>query len=326
VSILILGSFLSRDAFAQAKKLDPVALRWSWIASGQFAMYVYGLKKGIYQAEGIDLQLLEGNGSGPIINSIGAGTDRFADVDANATAALIEKGMPVKVLGAFVQTTPASIIYFADRGIKGPKDLVGKKIAYTSGDANHQFFRPLMAVNKIDESKVQQVLLDPQSRPVALITGQVDAMGGYYTQDAYLVEQTAKRKVSFFRLADHGVNILSRVIIVNSKYLTEPHRDLNCRMMRATIKAWEEAARNPDEATRLLMEMYPKAGTFDYNKTALLGMAALKDTPRSRGKVWGWIASEDWADLLAFRKTYAGATSVKGHSDYYTNEFLSCKA
>lgn len=313
------------QALAQAKKLDPVALRLSWIASGQFAMYVYGMKKGIYQAEGIDLQLLEGNGSGPIINSIGAGTDRFADVDANATAALIEKGMPVKVLGAFVQTTPASIIYFADKGIKGPKDLVGKKIAYTSGDANHQFFKPLMAVNKIDESKVQQVLLDPQSRPVALITGQVDAMGGYYTQDAYLVEQTAKRKVSYFRLADHGVNILSRVIIVNTKYLTQAHRDLNCRMMRATIKAWEEAARNPDEATRLLVEMYPKSGTFDYNKTALVNMAALKDTPRSKGKVWGWIAKEDWADLLAFRKTYASATSVKAHEDYYTNAFLECK-
>src|SRR4051812_17607394 len=83
----------ANGAFAQGgKKLDRVALRVSWIASGQFSMYVYGIKKGIYEEEGIDLQMLEGNGSGPIINSIGAGTDRFADVDANATAAFIEKG------------------------------------------------------------------------------------------------------------------------------------------------------------------------------------------------------------------------------------------
>ena len=325
VLVTLLALAATQQAIAQAKKLDPVALRVSWIASGQFAMYVYGIKKGIYQAEGIDLQMLEGTGSGPIINSIGAGTDRFADVDANATAALIEKGMPVKILGAFVQTTPASIIFFADKGIRSPKDLEGKKVAQTAGDANHQLFKPLLAVNKVDESKVQQVYLDPQSRPVALITGQVDAMGGYYTQDAYLVEQTAKRKVSYFRHADFGVNVLSRVIIVNTRNLTEAQRDLNCRMLRATSKAWEEAAKNPDEATRLLLEMYPKAGSFDYNKTALVNMVALKDTPRSKGKVWGWIAKEDWADLIAFRKTYAGATNVKADDEYYTNAFLECK-
>jgi NitT/TauT family transport system substrate-binding protein len=314
-----------QGALAQGKKLDPVALRLSWIASGQFAMYVYGIKKGIYEREGIELTVKEGNGSGPIINSIGAGTDRFADVDANATAALIEKGMPVKILGAFVQTTPASIIFFADRPLKGPRDLIGKKIAYTAGDANHQFFKPMLAVNQIQESQVQQVLLDPQSRPIALINGQVDAMGGYYTQDAYLIEQAAKRKVSYFRLADHGVNIISRVIIVNTRYLTAADRDLNCRMMRATIRAWDEAARNPDEATRLLLEMYPKAGSFEYNKTALVNMVALRDTPRTKGKTWGWIAREDWSDLLAFRKTYASATAIKPHEDYYTNDLLDCR-
>ena len=47
------------EALAQAKKLDPVALRLSWIASGQFAMYVYGIKKGIYEREGIDLTVKE---------------------------------------------------------------------------------------------------------------------------------------------------------------------------------------------------------------------------------------------------------------------------
>jgi ABC-type nitrate/sulfonate/bicarbonate transport system substrate-binding protein len=220
---------------------------------------------------------------------------------------------------------PAAIIFFPDKPIRSPKDLEGKKVALTAGDANYQLFKPLLAVNGVDESKVQQVLLDPRSRPIALITGQVDAMAGFFNVDPYLVEQAAKRKVSYIRHADFGVNLLSRVIIVNTRYLTDAQRDLNCRMMRATSKAWEEAAKHPDEATRLLLEMYPKAGTFDFNKTALVNMAALKDTPRSKGKVWGWIAKEDWDDLVKFRKTYGGATQVKADGEYYTNEFLDCK-
>lgn len=318
VCLVILG-----PSGAQTRKLDRVALRLSWIASGQFAMYTYGVKSGIYESEGIELQVLEGTGSGPIIQSIAAGTDRFADVDVNATAALIAKGMPVKVVGAFVQTTPASIIYFADKGIKGPKDLEGKKVAQTAGDANDQLFKPLLVVNKVDEAKVQKVYLDPRSRPTAVMTGQVDAMGGFYTQDAYLIEEAAKRKVAYFRLADHGVNILSRGIIMNTRYAGD--RDLNCRMMRATIKAWSAAARNPDEAIRSLLEMFPKAGSVEYNKTALVNMVALKETKHSKGKPWGWIAKEDWDDLLAFQRTYAGVTNIRPHPDYYTNEFLECR-
>ena len=41
VTLLVLAA--TQQALAQAKKLDPVALRVSWIASGQFAMYVYGI-------------------------------------------------------------------------------------------------------------------------------------------------------------------------------------------------------------------------------------------------------------------------------------------
>jgi NitT/TauT family transport system substrate-binding protein len=322
-ALALLALMIGTSSPAQTRKIDRVALRLSWIASGQFAMYTYGVKSGIYENEGIDLQILEGTGSGPIIQSIGAGTDRFADVDVNTAAALIAKGMPVKVVGAFVQTTPASIIFFADKGIKGPKDLEGKKVAQTAGDANDQLFKPLLAVNNIDESKVQKVYLDPRSRPTAVMTGQVDAMGGFYTQDAYLIEEAAKRKVSYFRLADFGVNLLSRGIILNTKYL--PDRDLNCRMMRATIKAWSEAAAHPDEAIRSLLEMFPKAGSVEYNKTALVNMVALKETKHSKGKVWGWIAREDWDELLAFQRTYAGVTNIRPHGDYYTNEFLECR-
>ena len=44
---------------------DRVNLRLSWIGSGEYAMYPYATKKGIFATDRIDLQVLEGNGSTP---------------------------------------------------------------------------------------------------------------------------------------------------------------------------------------------------------------------------------------------------------------------
>src|SRR3989304_2817977 len=160
------------------KKMDKVTLRLNWFAYGEHAPFAYGLKKGVYEAEGIDLQILEGNGSGPVVQAIGAATDRFGYADAYAMAGLVAKGVPVKMIGNFVQTSPLSIIYFADKPIKGPKDLEGKKVSFTAGDSIHQAFQALLKGNGVEKSKVQEADFDPRGKMAAVMAGQVDAMGG----------------------------------------------------------------------------------------------------------------------------------------------------
>lgn len=307
---------------AAQKKMDRVSLRLNFYAYGEHAPFVYGLRKGLYEAEGIDLQILEGNGSGPVVQAIGAGNDRFGYADAYTMAGLAAKGMPVKMIANFVQTSPLSILYFADTGIKGPKDLEGRKVSFTAGDSIHQAFQALLKVNNVDKSRVQEVYFDVRGKMAAVMAGQVDAMGGYYTTQAGQIEAQTKKKVAYFRYVDFGVNALSQGLFVHTKYLGE--RDLNCRMARASSRAWEEAARNPEEAARLLVEMFPKAGTVELNTQQWKDTVQLMHTPNTRGKAAGWMAREDWENLLGLQKTYGGI-AVKGAADYYTNEFFDCK-
>jgi NitT/TauT family transport system substrate-binding protein len=309
--IFFVSVILSSAAGAQG---TPVSLRWSWIASGEYVMYPYGIKKGAFQAERIELQPLEGSGSVPVIQSIGAGTDRFADVDMPTAVGLITKGVPIRIIANLTSRTPASVIFFADKGIKTPKDLEGKKVGMTAGDSNHILFPLFMKKNNVDDSKVQQILFDPRSRNTALMLGQVDAIGGYWTNDAPRIEDVAKKKVSSLRYTDFGVDMMSRALIVNVRNLGE--RDLNCRMVRATLKAWADAARNPDEATQALVEAYPKAGSVEINRTQWVNNATLI------GK--GTIAREDFDNLLGVLQTYGGLGKPRAHGDYYTNEFIGC--
>ncbi|HYB73808.1 MAG TPA: ABC transporter substrate-binding protein [Candidatus Sulfotelmatobacter sp.] len=315
-------ALLSPPSAEAQHKVEKATLRLNWYAYGEHAPFVYGLKKGIYEAEGIDLTILEGNGSGPVVQAIGAGSDRFGYADAYAMAGLLAKGLPVKMISVPVQTSPLSIIYFADKPIKGPKDLEAKKVSFTAGDSIHQAFQALLKVNGVDKSKVQEVYFDPRGKMAAVMAGQVDAMGGYYTTQAgQLAAQTGK-KVSYFRYADYGVNALATGLLVHTKYLAD--RDVNCRMVRATSRAWTEAAKNPEEAARLLVEMFPKAGALELNLSQWKDTILLMETPNSKGKPSGWMATADWDNLLTLQRTY-GNIQTKEPGEYYTNEFFDCK-
>jgi NitT/TauT family transport system substrate-binding protein len=294
--------------------LDPVNLRLSWIASGEYVMYPYGIKKGVFKEGGIDLRVLEGSGSTPVIQSIAAGVDQFADVDLPTAVGLITKGVPIRIIANLTNKTPASIISLADKGIKTPKDLEGKKIGMTAGDANHILFPLFMKKTEIDASKVQQILFDPSSRNAALMVGQVDAIGGYWTNDVPRIENVSKRSVSSLRYTNFGVNIMSRALVVNVRNLNQ--RELNCRMVRTTLRAWSGAASEPAEAVQALVETYPKAGAPALNLEQWKNNATLMGS--------GSIAQPDFENLLTVLQTYGGLERARPLGDYYTNDFLGC--
>lgn len=317
----VLVAALPSPARAQ-KKMEKATLRLNWYAYGEHAPFVYGLRKGFYQAEGIDLTILEGNGSGPVAQAIGAGNDRFGYADAYTVAGLVAKGLPVKMIADFVQTSPLSIIYFADKPIKGPKDLEGRKVSFTAGDSIHQAFQALLKVNKVDKAKIQEVYFDPRGKMAAVMAGQVDAMGGYYTTQVGQIEAQTGKKASYFRYVDHGVNALSQGLLLHVKYLGD--RELNCRMVRASSRAWAEAAAHPEEAARLLVEMFPKAGSVEQNLQQWKDTVLLMYTQHTKGKAPGWMAKEDWDTLLALQRTYGGI-KTRAPEEYYTNDFFECK-
>src|SRR5213596_2650397 len=107
--LLAVAGLLAGGAMAAAQPVkDKATLRLNFYSYGEHAGFAYGLEKGI------DLTMLEGGGSGPTVQAIGAATDRFGYADATTMAKLVSKGLPVKMIAAYLQTSPLSIISFAD--------------------------------------------------------------------------------------------------------------------------------------------------------------------------------------------------------------------
>ena len=319
---MLIVAGVSTEVAAQTAKLEKVTLRISWFANGEEAYWAYGIKKGIFEAEGIDLQLLEGSGSAATLRSIAAGTDRFGSASAYEEAGLVTKGLPVKMIANLVPVIPSSILFFEDKGITQPKDLEGKRVAFTAGDINHVAFKAFASLNGLDTSKVKDIYFDPRGKVTAMMAGKVDALAGCYTFSFPTIEEKMNKKVKFLRYADYGAGILGEGLIIHTKYLGE--KSLNCRFVRAATRARAEAAMHPDDAIKALLDLFPKAGSPEIAKAIWIANSGIERSSNAKTKPIGYMAEQDWNGLLDLLKT-AGGTSVLPASTYYTNEFVDCR-
>jgi NitT/TauT family transport system substrate-binding protein len=220
-----------------------VTLTLNWVPYGEHAPFYYGVKKGFYAAEGIDLQIRSGTGSGPTIAQVDRKNTTFGWADTPVLLTSVAKGMKVKSLGVFLRNGPSSIEYLADHGITTPADLKGKKIGGTAGDALSATFPAWLKANGLSPSDVTVVNLDAAGKIAALSTGKVDAIMGFFHDQGPTIEGKTGKQVRYFRYSDYGLNLLGTGIVANSDTVAQ-NPDLARRFVRATQKSWQEAAKD----------------------------------------------------------------------------------
>ncbi len=81
-------------AAAPAAAADKVVLMLNWYVYGEHAPFYYGKAKGIYAAEGIDLEIQEGRGSAATTQAVAAKTANFGYVDVPTMMRAAIKGAP----------------------------------------------------------------------------------------------------------------------------------------------------------------------------------------------------------------------------------------
>src|ERR1700709_2414167 len=105
---LILTIVVTVTWAAAASAADKVVLMLNWCGYGEHAPFYYGKEKGIYAAEGIDLEIQEGRGSATVTQVVAAKTINFGYVDVPTMMRAAVKGAPVIAVGVALQTNPMS--------------------------------------------------------------------------------------------------------------------------------------------------------------------------------------------------------------------------
>jgi NitT/TauT family transport system substrate-binding protein len=297
---------------------ETVTFTLNWVPYGEHAPFYYGIQKGYYADEGIDLQVKPGSGSGTTIKAVAQGQTMFGWADTPPLLNAITTGMPVKSLGVFLQKGPASIEFLAEKNIKSIKDLKGKTVGGTPGDAMYASFPALLAANGMQPSDVTVVNMDAANKIAQLAAGQVDAIMGFFHDQGPTIENKTGKKVDHLLFADSGLNMLGLGIVASDETLSSK-KDLVGKFVRATQKSWTEASKHPEDAAKAMVEMAENEPPQEVLVKQLKLAIPLLQVKTAGAP--GVNTEKQWSDTIDIMATNAGLKDAGDPSKYWNGSF-----
>jgi NitT/TauT family transport system substrate-binding protein len=313
----IVGAGLALALSTAASAATPVTFQLNWVAGGPNAGFAAAVAEGFYKDAGLDVTLVQGNGSGNTAQLIASGRAQIGYADAVAVMQLIAKGAPLKVLATVYQSNPNEVMALKKTGIKSIKDLAGKKVGVPSGSSQTTMLPLFLKANGLKESDMTLMNMPPTAMVPALLQGQVDAILG--SMDAYQIQAESQgAALDTFTFADHGVPTVSTSIFANDTYIKD-NADVVKKFVAASLKGWSFAIDHPDQAVKDLKKVFPDVN----DKLATQELAAIGPLFCSGGAKYVGKAEPDyWArsqELLAEVKLLPAGQDPKS---YYTYAFL----
>ena len=306
-----------------AAAADKVVLMLNWYVYGEHAPFYYGKEKGIFAAEGIDLEIQEGRGSGVTAQAVAAKTANFGYIDVPTMMRAAAKGAPIAAVGVLLQTTPMSAMGFADRNIRKPEDLKGKTVATTPGDSMAQIWPLFLKKTGMKESEFKIVSGDAQTKLNSVINGQADVLLGYVMDQSMKIKDATGKDVYPIKFSDYGIKLISSGIVANTDYV-KANPDLVRRMMTASIKAVEAAVKDPKGAAQSILNANPKGGKIDTLTQGFELTIPLYQDPTGESKQYFRVSDKNMAESLDLLIEYGGleAAARDKLKTFYTNDYL----
>lgn len=273
-TVAVLSTLLASAACTSAKdaKEEPAGAKVDVgvIAIIDVAPIYLGKQMGFFSKRGIDLNLVQEQGGGPIVKNVLAGKYQFGFANVTSLMAAESDGAPLKAVASGVASTGRSgrdfsaIVVKDGSPIRTPKDLVGKTIAVNTlkniGDTTVR-----QSVRKAggDPKNLKFEAMPFPTMGGALRNGKVDAIWVVEPQLSEAV--TAGAQVLASNFVDTAAD-LTVALYFTSRDTIAKSPDLVTRFTEAIKESLQYAESHPDEVRDVV-------GTYTpINDTVRIGM------------------------------------------------------
>src|SRR5882757_6255567 len=256
VAVGLAAPLAATPAAAQTKL--KVVLNWKY--QGPQGMFFLADDRGYFKAEGVEVQLDQGNGSGGVPVLVANGTYDVGFGDMNALIELAAKKPEDAPLAVYVMYNqpPFTIAVKADGPIKTAKDLEGKAIGGPANDGALKLFPAFCKIAKIDCTTIKLSNMQPNLRENMLMQGQVDGVFGYVNTIRFSAKlaKIEEDKIRYIKYGDYGMDLYSNAIIVPKKMAKEKP-ELVKGFLRALNKGMQDSLKDPEASVASVAKREP---------------------------------------------------------------------
>jgi len=237
---------------------DAVTMQLKWVTQAQFAGYFVAKDKGFYEEENLDVTIKPG---GPDIAPeqviAAGGADVITTWMAPGLAAR-ERGVPLVNIAQPFKSSGLLLTCRKDSGVASTAEFKGKTLGVWFFGNEYPFYAWMAKLGLPTTGGAEGVTVLKQGFNVDPLIQNQAACISTMTYNEYgqvLDAGLTADDLTVFNYRDEGVGMLEDGLYVLEDSLKDPaFQDKMVRFVRATMKGWEYARQNADEAAQIVID------------------------------------------------------------------------
>jgi len=257
---------------------DDVSLQLKWVTQAQFAGYYAALENGFYEEEGLNVTIRPGGPDiAPVQVLMGGGADVMVDWMPSALAAR-EQGAPVVNIAQPYARSGMMLTCLAETGITSPADFPGRTLGVWFFGNEYPFLSWMSTLGIPTEGGDDGVEVLRQGFNVdPLLQRQADCISTMTYNEYWQVIDAGipADQLVTFKYEDQGVATLEDGLYVLEENLDDPaFVDRMARFVRASMRGWEWAAANQEEAAMIVLDNDETGAQTEAHQIRMMGEVA----------------------------------------------------
>ncbi|PGF16628.1 myristoyl transferase [Natrinema sp. CBA1119] len=303
---------------------EPISFQLNWEPNGFQSPYFLAREAGFYEAEGLEVEFVEGHGSPFAVERAARGESDIALAGASAVLAKQSEGLEPLAVAAVTQKTPAAVYTLRDvfgEELTEPEQLAGRTVAPSA--TKTRILTAQLLANAGIRDEVELLEVDPHTHHRVqhkVVDGTVDAAVGVVT-NGIEIGRKHDRTADELPIGDY-LDIYGMTLVTGHEFADENPETIRS-FLRATARGWAAATRDPERAIDVLVD---RNATLERNREIerrKFETAAnrLQFTPYAQDHGWGVQDPARWRRL---GETLSETALLEGAIDpdaVWTDEF-----
>lgn len=294
---------------------DHITVQLAWAHEALFGGFYAADQRGYYAEEDLEVTFLPRPGPGS--DTIAPVLDGTADFGLEYGAGLVisrAQARPTVAIATIYRQYPLAFITWAQSGITRPQDFPGHTIRTLTPGGSAVAFEAMMTRLGLDPESVEQV--DVGYDLASFLAAELDILPGFLNYDV-LIAREQGYEVNLILPDDYGIHLYGDVLFAADR-LIEENPDLVLRFLRATLRGWQWAAENPQEAGPLALEY---DSTLDAAQQGAMMEASVPLVYTGEDHI-GWMRDEVWEGMYDVLLEQGLLDEPFDVHEAYTMEFL----
>jgi len=255
LSVLALASFgcgRGKTVAAQSADGKPagvhVRLFLNWYPEAEHGGYYAALVHGFYRDAGLDVEIVKGGPSAPVVPQVDGGRMEFGIANADGLLLARAEEAQVVALMAPLQISPRCIMVHEASGISDFAGLKNMTLAMNPQPFS-SFLQKHVALEKV-------TIVPYQGSVAQFLTDKNFGQQGYVFSEPFVARQQGGDPKTLL-VADLGFNPYTSVLFTSEKYLGQ-HEDVVASMVAASVKGWRHYLEHPEETNQHIHKINPE--------------------------------------------------------------------